>query len=574
MAQSFPGIPLTKETLLAESSKTLPLPSFSDIPAPPMGLVSLGTNSQSPKQNNQEDPYYISSEDQERFESLFPSYDPDRDGFITGNEAVPLFNKSGLSRSVLKEIWDIADADRDSRLSLTEFISAMHLIVCVSKRNLPVPTSLPQSLKEKLVSAPMHRKHFPPPPYVAPKVPNKQISIVKTESANDMFGGMEGEGRKLSPYLPPSNPPAARQRPPPSQNLMKMEEKPMASPQNNQPSLIIQAEGMGIPPLVPHQYNASPARPEMAANPIPLNDIGRENAGFFLGGDAGAGGGGMNYEADMHSLEENSEGIIDVSRKVLISQSNWLDSQKVTTDRVKRIVERLREEKTNLLMELQRIDDEKMKGQSCLDELTNQAENLQAELNELRTKYSESLSSEAEVREKCKNAEKCRDILSNELTLERSNFQVYSGTEKSRNADTPRPTNYQSNGSGTGSVNFNSQHALQNQGQMFPEENSVPNVVMPPPPPTPPVPPMKNPTPPMKNPTPPPLPMSEQIDPFENFYQNKNAPNPSHFEPFQGTGDSDPFADPFAGVSEMGNTFDAFPTPTSEAPNFEPNWGR
>lgn len=46
------------------------------------------------------DPYIMSAQERSKYESLFPMYDSDRDGFVTGAEAVNLFSKSGLPREV------------------------------------------------------------------------------------------------------------------------------------------------------------------------------------------------------------------------------------------------------------------------------------------------------------------------------------------------------------------------------------------------------------------------------------------------------------------------------------------
>lgn len=46
----------------------------------------------------------------------------------------------------LRQIWELSDADGDSKLSLAEFCVGMHLIVCASKKGLPIPAALPRSL--------------------------------------------------------------------------------------------------------------------------------------------------------------------------------------------------------------------------------------------------------------------------------------------------------------------------------------------------------------------------------------------------------------------------------------------
>jgi hypothetical protein len=45
--------------------------------------------------------------------ALFRATDGDGDGRVTGQVAVALMSKSGLPREVLREVWVLADADRD-----------------------------------------------------------------------------------------------------------------------------------------------------------------------------------------------------------------------------------------------------------------------------------------------------------------------------------------------------------------------------------------------------------------------------------------------------------------------------
>ena len=61
-----------------------------------------------------------------------------------------LFRKSGLSIDVLKQIWLLADKDTDGSLTSKEFCVAWHLIVCVSKKGLPLPKYLPDSVRAAL----------------------------------------------------------------------------------------------------------------------------------------------------------------------------------------------------------------------------------------------------------------------------------------------------------------------------------------------------------------------------------------------------------------------------------------
>ena len=52
----------------------------------------------------------------------------------------------GMDRESLKGIWTMVDDPVDNKLDSLEFAVAMHLIVCVTKKGLPIPLSLPGSL--------------------------------------------------------------------------------------------------------------------------------------------------------------------------------------------------------------------------------------------------------------------------------------------------------------------------------------------------------------------------------------------------------------------------------------------
>lgn len=110
-----------------------------------------------------QDPYMITPSEQVRYEQLFPDYvQQDPSGtYMSGSEAVALFNKSGLSQAILSQIWNMVDTNPvDNQLDKIEFVLAMHLIVCISKKNLPVPPSLPLSLKN--LKAQQHQQQPPP----------------------------------------------------------------------------------------------------------------------------------------------------------------------------------------------------------------------------------------------------------------------------------------------------------------------------------------------------------------------------------------------------------------------------
>jgi Cytoskeletal-regulatory complex EF hand len=94
-----------------------------------------------------QDPFTLTPNDQARYEALFAEQCKE-DGYVYGSEAVAFFGKSGLPPTVLGTIWNMSDYPVDNRLDKIEFCIAMHLIVCVSKKNLPLPSTLPLALKQ------------------------------------------------------------------------------------------------------------------------------------------------------------------------------------------------------------------------------------------------------------------------------------------------------------------------------------------------------------------------------------------------------------------------------------------
>lgn len=66
-------------------------------------------------------------------------------GLLPGHTAKLFFEKSRLSLTDLRKIWQLSDVTNDGALSLEEFSIAMHLIV-LRRNNAPIPDVLPASL--------------------------------------------------------------------------------------------------------------------------------------------------------------------------------------------------------------------------------------------------------------------------------------------------------------------------------------------------------------------------------------------------------------------------------------------
>uniref|UniRef100_A0A0R3RTX3 Intersectin-1 n=1 Tax=Elaeophora elaphi TaxID=1147741 RepID=A0A0R3RTX3_9BILA len=101
-------------------------------------------------------PWVITEAEMRENDIQFSSLNP-VNGFVSGEQARPLFMKSGLSPAVLAQVWHLADYSKDGKMDRFEFSIAMHLIRAVLA-GAALPPTLPVSLKPPMVMAPS----FPP----------------------------------------------------------------------------------------------------------------------------------------------------------------------------------------------------------------------------------------------------------------------------------------------------------------------------------------------------------------------------------------------------------------------------
>lgn len=69
----------------------------------------------------------LSYEESQRLARLFES-SRDPQGFVPADPGKRLLERSGISKELLQSVWQLSDLDRDGRLSLREFVCAMHLV--------------------------------------------------------------------------------------------------------------------------------------------------------------------------------------------------------------------------------------------------------------------------------------------------------------------------------------------------------------------------------------------------------------------------------------------------------------
>lgn len=81
----------------------------------------------------------------QRYDTFFHNLDEHKLGMIDGAQGVAFFGKSGLPRSTLKVIWQLADITRDGKLSRDEFRAAMHMVASIRNKRITVD-ALPSNL--------------------------------------------------------------------------------------------------------------------------------------------------------------------------------------------------------------------------------------------------------------------------------------------------------------------------------------------------------------------------------------------------------------------------------------------
>lgn len=78
------------------------------------------------------------------FEMYFKRADLDKDGIVSGAEALPFFQATGLPKSILAKIWNYIDEDRNGYLNRPQFNNFLKLVtVAQSSRTRGLPSNNP-----------------------------------------------------------------------------------------------------------------------------------------------------------------------------------------------------------------------------------------------------------------------------------------------------------------------------------------------------------------------------------------------------------------------------------------------
>ncbi len=131
------------------------------------------------------DQWVVTPQEEAQYDQIFATVDPAKRGFITGEQAVGFFSRSGLPEEALAQIWDLADINSEGQLTRVEFAVAMYLIR-QQKRDGGV--ALPQNLPGNLVPPSMRRQPIAPQQSTAPVFDTAANPPAQKLASEDLFG--------------------------------------------------------------------------------------------------------------------------------------------------------------------------------------------------------------------------------------------------------------------------------------------------------------------------------------------------------------------------------------------------
>lgn len=147
-----------RRNVLSKRAISMPIKSKNDRKPTPTSPVLTSSNSSVGSENgdtaaDDEFSWVLSDRNRAKYEKLFAQADKDGDGFVGPAEARDYFSQSRLSKTVLREVWFLADTHRDGKgLRKDEFVVAMHVMMKVKHESIEMPKILPQCLSDTIES--------------------------------------------------------------------------------------------------------------------------------------------------------------------------------------------------------------------------------------------------------------------------------------------------------------------------------------------------------------------------------------------------------------------------------------
>ncbi|XP_030512940.2 epidermal growth factor receptor substrate 15-like 1 [Rhodamnia argentea] len=198
------------------------------------------------------------------FDLYFRKADLDRDGRISGLEAVTFFQASGLPKPVLAKVWDYADQNRTGFLGRAEFYNALKLVTVAQKK---------RELTPEIVKAALYGP-------AAAKIPAPQINLagVPAQQPNTSAQAAAPQAGIVASSTPQSLGFGGSQ-PPLGVNLSQQQLSSQASPLRPQ---VVSASALQPTQGAPTQ--GFPVRGAVAGPSLPNSSISSDWTGGRMGG--------------------------------------------------------------------------------------------------------------------------------------------------------------------------------------------------------------------------------------------------------------------------------------------------
>lgn len=179
-----PQIPLTNISP-SNQSPSFPPPTRASFPNTNLSVSATTGEGDDTESFPPEQVWTISDEQRDYYAAQFAQLQPNPEGLLAGSLARKFFEKSRLPVEELRRIWQLADATRDSALSLHEFYVAMHLAV-LRRNHVPLPDVLPPSLATLIAQPqlPQTTAQQQPPPLPQPQPPPPPTTTLSSSSAS------------------------------------------------------------------------------------------------------------------------------------------------------------------------------------------------------------------------------------------------------------------------------------------------------------------------------------------------------------------------------------------------------
>merc|ERR1712228_1089527 len=181
------------------------------------------------------------------YQQLFRSFDPQNFGTVQGGQVFGFFLSSGLNKAALGDIWDEATQKQSGGLSVAKFINAMKLISLAQKGIAPKLGNIGQN-----GSVPIPQMKYPS--HIQPPQPSTSPGTAK-KAPSDPFGGLT-QGLGFDAFSTPKpnqqtiDMPQQQQQqqsmPMPMQTIIPMS-NPSMIPMNNSQDQIHPNEALSVP---------------------------------------------------------------------------------------------------------------------------------------------------------------------------------------------------------------------------------------------------------------------------------------------------------------------------------------